>query len=146
MSFSEMDKKTLNEEVNRIFADFLHDGFTASSVKSNESSILGEFLVITLNNTTGTRQLSFHLLRAELTNREALTVFFNKPPRDTFTLREFLKIHRLMLLDLDSYKGTFRERLTAHLQDIRTLINEHLRGVLEGKAWPNIPMDWGDYR
>lgn len=113
------------------------------------SAALGDFLETSLVSDSRNRRLRIALLRAGA--REAVTVLVEKTDKGTFAIDSFLKRQGvpdslLRQCDLASYKGSLSARLGKCLEFVRTMLEKHLVSVLDGHSWPDVPIDWGDYR
>lgn len=148
MTFSSEDKATLETEVARAFSSLAASGFVQTAVQVKHGA-LGDLLETTLVNDALNRRVRIHLLRAD--QRENVAVFVERIDKGTFLIDTFLKwkgasSERLKQCDLSTYSGSLAERLSGCLSFSNTVLEKDLSSVLRGASWPDVPIDWGDYR
>lgn len=149
MTFSTEDKDTFESAVASEFAPLIAAGFVLIAVQLKSSAALGDFLEASLVSESRNRRLRIALLRAG--TREALSVHVEKVDKGTFAVNNFLKRQGasdslLRQCELSSYQGALSARLAGCLGFVRTILDTHLVSVLAGHTWPDVPIDWGEYR
>jgi hypothetical protein len=146
VTFSSDDKGIFEREVSRAFSALATNGFAQTPVQVKHGAVVGDFLETTLVNEVLNRRVRVYLLRGD--QREAVTVFVEKLDKGTFALGSFLKWKgassgRLKQTHLSTYKGSLPERLAGCLGFASTLFDNDLSSVLQGKSWPDVPIDLG---
>lgn len=149
MTFSNEDKDTFSEIVASVFAPLIAAGFVHKSTQLKSSAALGDFLEIFLVSDSRRRRLRIALLRAGV--KEAVSVHVEKTDNGTFVINDFLKQQGvsdslLNQCELSSYPGSLSARLGGCLAFINTMLEKNLASVLDGHSWPDVPIDWGNYR
>lgn len=151
MSFSEEDRRIFHEEVTKVFGDLASKGFYQTNVELCSTAALGEYLEIAVLDQKRGKGLRISLTRTPDGLREALIVALERGETDTFTVGEYLKHQGIdaglvRQCKLSAYHGSLEERISCCLSFTRQQIDKYLLEALTGTKWPDVPMDWGDYK
>jgi hypothetical protein len=49
-------------------------------------------------------------------------------------------------LDLDTYSGTYEERVVEVIRFLEKTYESHWKDILVGNKWPDVPVDFSDYK
>jgi hypothetical protein len=150
MSFSSEEQDMLRIAVDRHFADLADEGFQIGPVSREYSPAAREHLVVECSRLDIGRGFKITLGRAPDGIRQGLSVFFwnGETGRFCFGLSSFLKSKGLSTgpVTLSAYEGSLPEQVDAVLCAVRATVDQYLLPALRGGEWPDVPIDWGDYR
>jgi hypothetical protein len=151
MGFTQADKDALTSGVSAAFGDLDKAGFRRNEVQLCSTPALGEYLETRIERLNSDRSVSIALTRTPDGSREALTISLERGSADTFSLTTYLKYlgaseETIKNCKLSAYHGSLNERILLCLRFARHQIDQRLLGALKGEEWPEIPMDWADYK
>jgi len=89
--------------------------------------------------------ISFNALGGD----EFIIVVIERSDGKNMVANDFIKLHRLgsdEMFELSSYSGGFESQLQVCAQTIVSTITKHMKDILTGQSWEEVPIDWGPYR
>jgi hypothetical protein len=124
-------------------------GYRNSGVEENlNNSLIGNYYVASLINNEISRAIEIAFIPRNENANEAITVHVDNLNNDTFSLTGFRKSKNIRItgLNINSYTGSFPDRLENCLSKAHQVLMANLKEVIEGRTWEHVPIDWGEHK
>lgn len=128
-----------------------NSGYLYEKAHTKNNELLGSYLECSYCNTKLGITLEMNLFLANNPGTRDVLVFHLSRGNKTFSLTEYLKYTgaseaQIEEIGLYAQKGSLDQRVEKVLSSAAIHLQGELLGVVNGKEWVDVPIDWGDYK